>query len=118
MGHPIPSKEEKAHRTPHANRGHRVQNGTRARLPGWFAASRVKLINPPPYSPDINVIEHLWSLVKSRLKGKKFDSKAALWVHIQRLWATIPQSLLKNLVDSMPNRLNEVIKAKGGPTKY
>ncbi|CAJ0951291.1 unnamed protein product, partial [Mesorhabditis belari] len=83
---------------------------------GWFAANRVKLINPPPYSPDLNPIEHLWSFVKSRLKGKKFDSKAALWVHIQRLWATIRPSLLKNLVDSMPNRLNEVMKAKGGPT--
>ncbi|CAJ0961337.1 unnamed protein product, partial [Mesorhabditis belari] len=95
-----------------------LQNGTRSRLPGWFAANRVQLINPPPYSPDLNPIEHLWSFVKSRLMGKKFDSKAALWVHIQRLWATIRPSLLKNLVDSMLDRLNEAIKAKEGPTKY
>ena len=95
-----------------------LRSGTQARLPGWFAANDVKLINPPPYSPDINVIEHLWSFVKSQLKGKKFDSKVALWMYIQRVWSTIPHSLLQNLVHSMPDRLNEVIKAKGGPTKY
>lgn len=95
-----------------------LRNGARVRFPGWFAINRVKLVNPPPYSPDFNPIEHLWSFVKSRLKGKKFDSKAALWIHIQRLWSTIPKDLLENLVNSMPKRLQEVVKAKGGSTKF
>ena len=50
-----------------------LQNGTRARIPGWFAASRAKLINPPPYPPDINVIEHRWSFVKESRKEIQFE---------------------------------------------
>jgi hypothetical protein len=51
-------------------------------------------------------------------QGKEIRFKGGIWVYIQRVWKSIPQSLLKNLVDSITDRLNEVIKARGDPTKY
>ena len=87
-------------------------------MPGWFAENRVKLVKAPPYSPDLNVIEHLWAFVKSKLKEKRFGSKVELWYYIRRLWTTIGPQILRDLVDSMPRRIKAVIAAKGGPTKY
>ncbi|CAJ0947866.1 unnamed protein product, partial [Mesorhabditis belari] len=96
----------------------RLANGGRAHLPGWFRANRVQLVSAPPYSPDLNVIEHLWAFIKTKLKGRRFNSKADLWYFVRRVWATIAPQILRDLVDSMPRRLQAVIAAKGGPTKY
>ena len=35
-----------------------------------------------------------------------------------RVWSGIENEILKKLVDSVSNRLNEVIRMKGYPTKY
>jgi transposase len=39
-------------------------------LAGWFAesieATGAKLFYPPPYSPDLNPIEQMWSKVKAK----------------------------------------------------
>ena len=87
-------------------------------LPGWFADNRVKLVAAPPYSPDLNVIEHLWSHIKGKLKGKRFATKIDLWYFVRSEWRKISLQILKDLVDSMPRRIQAVIQAKGGPTKY
>ncbi len=37
---------------------------------------------------------------------------------VKNEWWSIPQETIQNLIDSMPARVEAVIKAKGGPTKY
>ena len=59
----------------------------------------------PPQSPDLNSIEHLW---------KYLDRQSAL----ERDFYAIPEENCHQLVDSMPNRLREVIKANGLNTRY
>ena len=95
-----------------------LANGGRARLPGFFRAHRINFINAPPYSPDLNVIEHLWAHLKAKLKGRKFNSKADAWFFIRNVWQHISSTILRDLVNSMPARIRAVITAKGGPTKY
>jgi transposase len=43
------------------------------------------LMEWPPNSPDLNPIEHLWSIAKQRLYagGRQFGSKDELWANIQ-----------------------------------
>lgn len=96
----------------------RLANGGKVRLPGFFAAHRVELIKAPPYSPDLNVIEHLWAHLKAKLKGRRFNSKVDAYFFIRNVWRQLSLGILRDLVDSMPRRIKAVIVAKGGPTKY
>ena len=93
----------------------RLSNGA---FPGWFAINGVSLIKTPPFSPDLNVIENLWSIVKTKLREKHFTSKIELWYYLRLVWNRIESSVLHNLVDSMPRRIKKVIQAKGGPIDY
>jgi len=74
----------------------------------------------PAQSPDLNPIENLWADVKKSIRGrKKMPSNIAeLEQHVNKAWRKILIQTIENLVDSMPQRIQAVIKAKGGPTKY
>ena len=68
----------------------------------------------------MNPIENLWAEVKRRLhkQHKKPSNVAQLERMVQKIWKAIPNSAIEKLVDSMPDRVNAVIAAEGGPTKY
>ena len=96
----------------------RLSNGGRVRFPGWFAINGVSLIKTPPFSPDLNVIENLWSIVKTKLREKHFTSKIELWYYLRLVWNQIGSSVLHDLVDSMPRRIKKAIRVKGGSIDY
>jgi transposase len=52
-------------------------------------------------SADLNPIEHLWSLLKRKLKSYAEEPKG-----------------IQELIESMPRRVEAVIRARGGYTKY
>lgn len=74
----------------------------------------------PARSPDLNPIEHAWDELDRRVRNRVpppitlRDLKYAL---IEE-WENIPQHMLRNLVFSMPNRVEAVLRAHGGNTKY
>ena len=72
----------------------------------------------PSQSPDLNPIEHVWGRLDVITKERKCNTLEELMVELQRGWEALPQELLKKLVHSMPRRIQAVLKAKGGPTKY
>lgn len=69
-------------------------------------------------SPDLNPIEHLWAIVKKQIRKHNPTSKKQLYAAIKEEWYNIPVQTCAKLVHSMPKRINEVIKAKGGATRY
>ena len=69
-------------------------------------------------SPDLNPLENLWQIVKKKLKGKTYKNKDDLWNDFENAWNEIPLDIVVSLVKSMPNRINAVIRANGGHTKY
>jgi hypothetical protein len=74
----------------------------------------------PPQSPDLNPIENLWAIVKAK-RFKKFGiprSRIELIEQIFEIWEAIDQELLDTLVDSIENRLREVVRLRGRTTKY
>lgn len=71
----------------------------------------------PPKGDDINPIENLWAILDERLEGKKFKTKNGMKKALLEIWKQVDEQLLHNLVDSVPNRLRRIIKAKGGSIK-
>ena len=86
----------------------------------WFKYHDIQVLPWPAQSPDLNPIEHLWDYIKRRLREYEEDLKGILelWERIEKEWAKIPVSVCQNLIESMPRRIQDVLKAKGGNTKY
>ena len=86
----------------------------------WLQDSGIETMVWPAQSPDLNPIEHLWSHLKRRLAGYEEPPKGMteLWERVEREWNAIDASVCQNLISSMPRRIAEVIRAKGGYTKY
>ena len=74
----------------------------------------------PAQSPDLNSIEHLWFLLKRRLAKypKSVKSITKFWERVQVEWEKIEVAECQRLIESMPRRVQEVIKAKESYTSY
>jgi len=72
----------------------------------------------PSYSPDLNPIENLWSILDYQCRSRKSKNEAELFADLQNAWMNIPQETIQHLIESMPRRVAAVIKNKGNPTKY
>ena len=84
----------------------------------WLLYNTRKQLNTPPQSPDLNPIEHIWSEVERRLRRRRYKNREELKTALVEIWGTIGEEVTSNLIDSMKRRLEAVIAAKGGPTKY
>jgi hypothetical protein len=84
-----------------------------------LAAKKVNTLPWPAYSPDLSPIENLWSIMETNLRSHNTPSSLAeLRKAVQSEWNSIPQEVLRNLVESMPRRVKAVIDANGGATSY
>jgi|SRR5215469_10457883 len=85
----------------------------------WFNVNKIKLLEWPGNSPDLNPIENLWLIIKNKLKDYDTGSLPKLEKAIKTIWCTkLSRELCQNLVNSMPKRLKQVIRNKGEMTKY
>ena len=86
----------------------------------YIEESHINVLPWPPQSPDLNPIENLWAFLKKnvgQIKNKKMSNLTSI---VREEWEKLGENkeLLRNLVGSMPSRINEVIKAKGYHTNY
>lgn len=84
----------------------------------FLRKSRIKFLEWPSQSADLNPIENIWSTLDSDVSPELRKNKESFFRNLSIVWNQISPALLKNLVESMPRRLQAVIKAKGGNTKY
>ncbi|GFT08590.1 transposable element Tc1 transposase [Trichonephila clavipes] len=78
-------------------------------------------VNDPKHtveSPDLNVIDHLWSHLERSVQKHQITSKEQLKTVLQEEWLNVAPETTRHLVESMPRRLEAVISAKGYATKY
>ena len=81
--------------------------------------AEVKTLPWPAYSPDLNPIENLWSVMERNLRNRNPPgSITELRRMLQEEWNSLSQDMLRDLVESMPRRVRVVIDAKGGATCY
>jgi transposase len=85
-----------------------------------------RVLDWPSNSPDLNPIENLWAILKN-----KVEKRVNLWIYekkkisvtqfqtlIRQEWDALDPRIMTSLVDSMPDRLEEVIRLQGKKTKY
>ncbi|TRX98654.1 hypothetical protein FHL15_000728 [Xylaria flabelliformis] len=93
----------------------------------WFETHGIEVIDWPPYSPDLNPIEHCWHRLKREiyrlnpnfgaLQKNEADIATAKEI-IQRAWRRISGDLIHRLLDSLKHRLAAVRRARGWYTKF
>ena len=86
----------------------------------WKSDNNIKSLPWPAQSPDLNPIENLWDELERQVRNHKPLPKNPnnLWEILQEEWLKLDINKYKNLVDSMPRRIEAVIINKGNPTKY
>ena len=86
----------------------------------WFTEQNIDLLDWPAQSPDLNPIEHLWEHLKKQIRQYPRQPTGIweLWERASLQWMFIDPEVCQRLIASMPRRLQAVIKANGGPTKY
>lgn len=84
----------------------------------WFHRNGVTVIEFPPWSPDLNPIENLWSQLEMAVDTHNAINEAELEAAIEAEWKAIPTEYLAKLMHSMPERLREVINNNGHTTRF
>jgi hypothetical protein len=80
----------------------------------------IEVLPWPAQSPDLNPIECVWDYLKVQIakRKKRPTSIHELWEVVLEEWERIPLDYIHNLYESMPKRVEAVLKAKGGHTKF
>ena len=79
---------------------------------------RVKVMDWPSMSPNLNPIEHLWGILKRKVEVCKVSNICQLSDVVMEEWKSIPVVTCEALVNSTPRRVKAVLDNDGGHTKY
>ena len=88
---------------------------TAKKMKVYFDTNNINVLEWPSQSPDLNPIENLWYILDRKIGDRAFRCKDNLKEAIMSPCDNITTKETQNLVNSMPNRLAETIKAKRGP---
>ncbi|KAJ1576643.1 hypothetical protein NDA11_003231 [Ustilago hordei] len=83
-------------------------------------SNSIKVMQWPVQLPDLNLIEHLWHHLKMQLSQYSMIAKSRdeLLKRCEAEWTVITPETCRMLIESMPDCIKAVLKAKGGNTKY
>lgn len=92
----------------------------------WLTTSGYRVMDWPPYSPDLNPIEHCWFPLKLNTQRASPQlpemSCTAAEEELRRVlpdaWEGIEWDHFVDLIRSMPKRVNAIIQSQGWYTKY
>ncbi len=79
---------------------------------------RVKVMDWPSISPDLNPIEHLWGILKQKVEERNVSNIHQLRDVVMEEWKRTPVATCEALVNSMPKRFKAVVENNYGHTKY
>ena len=98
------------------------QNSKIARAALWNI--NAKLTKIPPRSPDINCIENLFAQVSQELDRQakelkiRSESKEEFEARIRKTFMEFPVERIDKLIESMPKRIDDILKNNGKRINY
>ena len=57
---------------------------------------------------------YIWSILKAKVSTKKYEVVDALKIALRREWDRIPLHLIRAACEAFSDRLDAIIRAKGG----
>jgi transposase len=94
----------------------------------WVEEIGLGLCKWPPYSPDLNPIENLWTKLKEQLykldpdledlMRSQEEKEDRFFKALEAAWESLPESYIHSLIYSMKQRVRAVIEADGWYTCY
>lgn len=86
----------------------------------WFERNAVQVFPHPPSSPDLNPMENIWAELKRRIRCRSHlpTNAEELKQAVFEAWDSLTMEDTDKFVQSMPNRVQAVLAAKGGNTHY
>lgn len=86
----------------------------------WLESQNIRTLNWPARSPDLNCIENIWSILVRDVYDdcRQFESIDQLKLALTAAWGNLTQERLAPFIDSMPKRINQLIKREGKFTDY
>jgi len=86
----------------------------------WLADYGIDLFPHPPNSPDLNPIEPLWHDLKTIIRAAPHlpTTIPKLIKAIRDAWEKLPISDIDKHIKTMPDRVQAVLAAKGGHTRF
>ena len=86
----------------------------------WKNNNCLESLEWPAQSPDLNPIGNLWMVLKMAISKRCPQPKTLfdLQAVIREEWERIPFEIVQILIESIPRRVKQVIKAQGFATKY
>ena len=84
----------------------------------FYLEKNIKVIDWPPYSPDLNNIEDVWAIMKQKLEGRKFATITSLKNELYNILGILEEGLVKKTCISIYDRINDCLSAEGGLTNY
>ncbi|MBW0473414.1 hypothetical protein O181_013129 [Austropuccinia psidii MF-1] len=84
----------------------------------WRATNHIDKLPWPAHSPDLNPIENVWKVLKTRVtKHHQPRTMEELCAAIQSAWDDLSPAFFEKLLIGMHKQLEAVIESHGGPTR-
>ncbi|KIM94036.1 hypothetical protein OIDMADRAFT_136698, partial [Oidiodendron maius Zn] len=76
-------------------------------------AHDIQNLDHPAQSPDLNLIEGIWAIIKQQLRRRIFNTKEEMKEALQEEWDKITMEEILYLIADMPRRCAQLIKSGG-----
>lgn len=86
---------------------------TAKKVKEYLKNKNITVLDWPSQSPDLNPIENLWDRLKILIRKEKIEKKSDFKEAIIRCWNGIKPEYCNALIESMPRRMDELVKNKG-----
>ena len=84
----------------------------------FYYENNIKIIDWPPYSPDLNPIDNIWAIMKRKITGKTFTTINSLKNELYTIWRELDDEMIMKTWMSIYNKMNDCIEGKGCLTNY